>query len=350
MRTEQGSLEDAVVAAARTGDQSAFATVVEQHRRELIVHCYRMTGAMDEAEDLVQETFLKAWKGIGGFEGRSSLRAWLYRIATNTCLDALASRFKRSRRTLPYDLSPPNTGGQADNEATWLQPLPDRMWEPAAPGGDQPDSIIVARETIELSFIAAIQVLAPHPRAVLIMRDVLGWSARDTAEQLGLTVASANSYLTRARAALRERLPDHHGDWSPTERPSDEERLVLDRYMTSIMQGDLAAIAALLTEDVKASMPPFTFWFRGRDHMMAALAESWNPSSPNYVGIFRALPTSANGQPAAACFTRQPGDDEYHPFAVSVLDVWNGGIREIVAFHDPGLFPKFGMPATLPAI
>jgi RNA polymerase sigma-70 factor (ECF subfamily) len=144
-------------------------------------------------------------------------------------------------------------------------------------------------------------------------------------------------------------LPNHHGVWSPADGPSDEERSVLDRYMTAIGQGDLAAIAAVLAEDVRASMPPFTFWFRGRDHVMAALAESWDPASPDYVGRFRVLPTAANGQPAAATYVRRAGDADHHPFAVSVLDVRDGGIREIVAFHEPALFPAFGLPATLPA-
>ncbi|WP_166351263.1 RNA polymerase subunit sigma-70 [Phytoactinopolyspora limicola] len=338
---------DEVVAAARAGDKQAFAAVVERYRRELLVHCYRMTGSLDDAEDLVQETFVRAWRSVGTFEGRSSLRTWLYRVATNACLDTLASAHRR--RVLPYDLSAPNVPGPPSTDVAWLQPLPDRLWQPAHDGEAEPEAAVVARETIELAFLAAIQHLAPRPRAVLLLRDVLGWPAKDTAELLGLTVAAANSHLARARATLRKSVPDRHDAWEPGNPPNDDERAVLDRYMTAVGQGDLAAIAAVLAEDVQASMPPFTFWFRGRDHILAALAKSWDPSSPDYVGEFRMVPTAANGQPAAAAYVRRHDDAAYHPLAVSVLDVRGGRIREMVAFHDPALFPAFGLPDALPA-
>src|SRR5690242_5262289 len=197
---------DEVVAAAREGDEAAFTTLVERHQGELRVHCYRMLGSLDEAEDLTQEAFLRAWKNLGKFEGRSTFRAWLYRIATNLCLDALEGR---SRRVLPHELtapSDPSLGLRPRTDIPWLQPFPDRLWEPAGPREAEPDAAVVDRETIELAFLAAIQHLPARQRAVLILRDVLGWPARDTAELLDTSVASANSALQRARTTLRDNL------------------------------------------------------------------------------------------------------------------------------------------------
>src|SRR6266511_4125953 len=240
---------DAVVAAARAGDEAAFAALVERHRAELRVHCYRMLGSFDEAEDLVQETFLRAWKNLGGFEGRSTLRAWLYRIATNACLDALDGR---ARRVLPHHLagpSAPSGGLPPRTDIAWLQPFPDRLigadrpGEPAAPSEDEPDAVVVARETIELAFLAAIQHLPPRQRAVLILRDVLGWPAKQTAELLSGSVASVNSALQRARATLRQHLPERRLDWVRSEQPTEQERAVLRRYMDAMERADLAAVA-----------------------------------------------------------------------------------------------------------
>jgi RNA polymerase sigma-70 factor, ECF subfamily len=345
---------DPVVAAARAGDEAAFARLVERHRRELRVHCYRMAGSVDEAEDLVQETFLRAWRHIGGFEGRSTVRAWLYRIATNACLDALDGR---ARRVLPRDLEPATTGlGAGPTEMVarpdlpWLQPLPDRLWEPAADSDDEPDAVAITRETIELAFIAALQHLPPRRRAVLILRDVLGWPARQTADHLGLSEASVTSALHRARAALRERLPERRIDWTPVTEPTAEERAVVRRYMAAFERVDLAAVADLLAEDVRAAMPPWTLWLAGRPAVMAALTESWDPRSPEYVGRFRLLPTRANAQPAVAAYLRAPGDatDVHRAFGIGVLQVQGGRITDMVTFHDPALFPAFGLPAALP--
>jgi RNA polymerase sigma-70 factor (ECF subfamily) len=347
--------DDPVVVAARAGDEAAFARLVERHRRELRVHCYRMVGSIDEAEDLVQEVFLRAWRHVGGFEGRSTLRAWLYRIATNACLDALAGR---SRRVLPPDLEPATTepgAGSADmvvrTDIPWLQPLPDRLWEPAGDPEDEPDAVAVTRETIELAFIAALQHLPPRRRAVLILRDVLGWPASRTAEHLGVTEASVTSALHRARATLRERLPERRADWAPTTEPTAEERAVVRRYMAALERADLAAVADLLAEDVRAAMPPWTLWLAGRPAVMAALAESWGPASPDHVGTFRARATRANGQPGVALYRRAPGDTEpvFRAFAVGVVRVEDGRIADMVAFHEPGLFAAFGLPDTVPA-
>jgi RNA polymerase sigma-70 factor, ECF subfamily len=350
--------DDPVVAAARAGDEAAFAGLVERHRRELRVHCYRMLGSVDEAEDLVQETFLQAWRHIGGFEGRSTLRAWLYRIATNACLDALAGR---ARRVLPQDLSPGTTdvgSGPVEmvarTDIPWLQPLPDRLWEPAAEPAaereDEPDAVAVRRETIELAFIAALQHLPPRRRAVLVLRDVLGWPARQTAEHLGVSEASVTSALHRARSTLRSRLGDRgRAGWASAAAAelTASERAVVDRYVAAVEAADLAAVADLLAEDIRATMPPWTLWLAGRRAVMGAFTESWNLRSPSYVGRFRMLPTRANGQPALATYVRGPGDESYRPFAIGVLRVEGGRIAEMVAFHDPGLFPRFGLPGSV---
>ncbi|GIG88259.1 sigma-70 family RNA polymerase sigma factor [Plantactinospora endophytica] len=340
--------DDGLVDAARRGDESAFTVLVERHRGELRVHCYRMLGSYHDAEDLVQETFLRAWKGIAGFQGRSTLRAWLYRIATNACLDALDGR---ARRLLPHHLSGP--ADPADDVAPrtdipWLEPFPDRLWEPAAPAEAEPDAVLVARETIELAFLAAIQHLPPRQRAVLILRDVLGWPANQTATLLDASVASVNSALQRARGTIRAHLPERRLDWAPATEPTEEERAVLRRYVAALERADLATVAGLLAEDVRTTMPPFPEWFRGRESVLRALESSWDPDLPDYVGRFRTLPTRANGRPAVASYVRRPGEHDYRPFAIGLLWIEAGKITEMVAFHDPELFTAFALPAYLP--
>jgi RNA polymerase sigma-70 factor, ECF subfamily len=325
------------------GEESAFAETVERHRRELRVHCYRMLGSYDEAEDLVQETFLRAWKGRDGFGGHSSTRAWLYRIATNACLDTLRGR---SRRVLPHHLAPPSAPDAdlpARSDIPWLQPFPDG----AAPAATEPDSVAVSRETMELAFLAAIQHLPPRQRAALILRDVIGWSAKETASALDASVASTNSALQRARATLREHLPERRLEWTRPLGPTEEELAVVRRYVEAVERADLDAVAELLAEDIRAVMPPWPMWFAGRDAVMATLAASWNPALPGYVGRFRMVPTAANGMPAVGGYVRGPADDAYHAFAIGVLRVEGGRIAEISAFHEPGLFPAFGLPSTL---
>jgi RNA polymerase sigma-70 factor, ECF subfamily len=212
-------------------DESAFAALTERHRRELQVHCYRMLGSFEDSEDLVQETFLRAWRKRRSFNqrGATSFRAWLYRIATNACLDVLRAR---PRRVLPSEVeaaADPTVAPSPPSDLPWLQPYPDRLLEPTAPAQDQPGEVVVARETIELAFLAAIQHLAPRQRAVLIFREVLGWSAKDTASMLEASVASVNSALQRARATLRDRLPERRTEWAPSSGPSEEERELLRR-------------------------------------------------------------------------------------------------------------------------
>lgn len=341
--------ESAVVAAARAGDTSAFATLVRRYQGELRVHCYRMLGSFEESEEMVQETFLRAWKGLQGFEGRSTVRAWLYRIATNACLNVLDVR---GRRVLPHHLEPPSDPERARPPRTdiaWLQPFPDRLWEPVAPSAEEPDVAVAGRETIELAFLAAIQYLPPRQRAVLILRDVLGWQAKEIAGLLDSSVASVNSASQRARATLREQLPERRLEWASSRAPTQRERAVLRRYMDAVERADLAAMAELLADEVRATMPPYPMWFAGRTANLAALAAGWDADSPAYVGRLRLMPVGANQQPAAAAYVRGTGESVYRPFAIVVLGIENVHIVELTAFHDPGLFPAFELPAQLSA-
>jgi RNA polymerase sigma-70 factor, ECF subfamily len=315
-----------------------FAALVERHRRELRVHCYRMLGSFDEAEDLVQETFLRAWRAIDRFEGRSGVRAWLYRIATNACLDALEGA---ARRVLPQDLGPASGSGvdlPPRTDIPWLQPFPDRL----APADTEPGAATVARETIELAFLAAVQHLPPRQRAALLLRDVLGWRPGEVATVLGSSTASVNSALQRARATLREHLPARRADWMAAP-PTAEEREVLRRYMAALESADPDAMAAVLAEDVRAAMPPWPMWFRGRDTVVATLRASWDPAGAGH--RFRLLPTGANRQPAVAAYLRDGA--AFHAFAISVLRIERGLVAEATAFHETHLFTAFGLPLLL---
>ncbi len=319
---------DAVVAAARAGNESAFAVLVERHRRELHVHCYRMVGSFEEAEDLVQETFLRAWRGRESFEGGSWFRAWLYRIATNVSLDALRRKSRQVRELRSFA------------EVPWLQPYPDRLLDEIAPSDTEPDAVVVAKETIELAYLAAIQLLPPRQRAVLILRDVLDWSASETASLLDTTVAAANSALQRARATLREQLPTRASEWSGSE-PSDQERALLEGFIDAHERADAAAAVALVREDIRITMPPYPWCYEGLASLQPLLQRAL--SDP---GDWRLLPTRANRLPAAASYLREPGGSEYRAFKLDVLRIEGGLIAEITTFGT-SLFPQFGLPATL---
>jgi RNA polymerase sigma-70 factor (TIGR02960 family) len=300
-------------------DAAAF----DAHRRELHVHCYRMLGSFDEAEDAVQEAFLRAWRARERFDG-TNLRAWLYKIATTTCLDVL----KRLKRR------PPSADSFA--EIPWIQPYPDRLLDEVAPREEEPDAVVVARETIELAYLAVIQLLPPRQRAVLIVRDVLGWSAAETAELLDISVASANSALQRARATLDERLPKR--DIAPAQ-PTAEERALLERFIDAHERAEAALMVALAAEDVRITMPPHPWVYEGLDAMRPLIA-SVRP------GEWRLLPTSANRMPTAASYWREPGDTEFRAFKFDVLRIEGGRITEITTF-DAALFEAFGLPPTL---
>jgi RNA polymerase sigma-70 factor (TIGR02960 family) len=321
--------------------ESDFAALVESHRREIRVHCYRMTGSYDDSEDLVQETFLRAWRARDTFQGRAGARTWLYRIATNACLDFQRRTARRPQRYEP--LPGMNHGeGAPPARVTWLQPYPDDELPSAE---DQPEASAVSRETLELVFLAAIQHLPPRQRAVLVLRDALGLSAADSAEALNLTVASVNSALQRARPTLRDHLPRHRADWTAPE-PTERERAVLKRYMAAAERLDLTEVAALLTEDVTLTMPPNPFWFVGRDALTDFLRTSLDPASPMFLGHWRHLPARANGQLAAGGYVRRPGTTVYRAQVLDVLRFEGDRIAEITSF-EPHLFPAFGLPLRL---
>jgi RNA polymerase sigma-70 factor, ECF subfamily len=326
---------EAIVTAVHAGDEATFGELIEPHRRELQVHCYRMLGSLDESEDLVQETFLRAWRHRRTFEGRSSFRAWLYRIATNACLDAL-------RRWPPVAAL---EGAQPLAGVPWLQPYPNRLLDGLAASDDEPEEELVQKETIELAFIAAIQLLPPRQRAVLISRDVLGWSAADSAALLGTTVASVNSALQRARATMKQHLPRHRLDWAPSDT-SREERALLRRYVEAADAGDPAALIAVLWEDAFCAMPPSPQWWLGRENIVAAWVEggfgddSW--------GRLRCVVTDgANRQPAIACYVKRAGDTEYRPLVLDVLRIRDGAVKEIAVFPLEPLLEALGLPRTL---
>jgi RNA polymerase sigma-70 factor (ECF subfamily) len=330
----------AVARAFRSGDEGAFVAAVGRFCGELQVHCYRMLGSLEDSEDLLQETLLRAWRARAKFEGRSSLRAWLYRIATNACLDLLQ---RRRPRLLPPDVGP---AGDVDttlaqpSELPWLDPYPEAFLG-VAPDESSPESQLVEKETIELAFMAAIQHLPPRRRAVLILRDVLEWSAKETAATLEMTTASVNSTLQRARATLKQHLPRGRLEWERSPRPAVSEHELLRRYMQAHERGDVSMLAALLREDARVSTPPYSAWHDGRESFMRSARRG------AAAGRYRYLPTRANGQPAAASFIRRDGDSVYRPLAIDVLRVEGGLIAELTIFLRPDLFPAFGLPATL---
>jgi RNA polymerase sigma-70 factor (TIGR02960 family) len=307
-----------------------FAALTERHRRELHVHCYRMLASFDEAEDAVQETFLRAWRNRESFEGDTYFRAWLYRIATNVCLDMLRSRSRRVTELGSFA------------EVPWLQPYPDRLLDEMAPSDDQPDAVVVSRETIELAFLAALQVLPPRQRAALILRDVLGWPASETASLLDTSVAAANSALQRARATMQEHLPSHRLEWSAPE-PSAEERALLERFIDAHERCDAAAAVAIASKDLRVTMPPNPFFFDGLEMVAPLLERAFGEQRD---GDWRLVATMANRMPTAASYLRREGDSEFRGFKFDVLRVRDGAIVEITTFG-AGLFPAFGLPATL---
>jgi RNA polymerase sigma-70 factor (TIGR02960 family) len=297
--------------------EAEFAARAEQHRRELHVHCYRMLGSFEEAEDLVQETLLRAWRRRDTLERDEWFRAWLYKIATNACLDKIKSDNRRVQSV------------ESMRDVPWLQPYPDRLL----------DEEIVARETIELTFLAVIQHLPPRQRAVLILRDVLEWAAEQVAEVLELSVAAVNSALQRARATVRDRLPSSASEASAT------ERRLLAGFIDAHERGDADAALALIRDDIRITMPPHPFLFEGIDDFKVLLERAFGPVG-GVEGDWRLVPTAANRQPAAASYLRATGDDTFRAFKLDVLRVAGGRIAEITTF-DAALFEQFGLPPTL---
>jgi RNA polymerase sigma-70 factor (TIGR02960 family) len=309
---------------------ASFGDLSERYRRELHLHCYRMLASFDDAEDAVQEALLRAWRARDTFDGSTLFRAWLYRIATNVCLDALRRRARR----------PAEVATAAD--VPWLQPYPDRLLDEIPARAERPEEIVVARETVSLAFIAALQVLPARQRAALISRDVLGWSAARTAELLQTSVAAANSALQRARSTMAGHLPANRADW-PSGRPDPRERALLERFIDAHERGDTEAAAAIAASDITITMPPYPMRFRGLDGLLPLLDRAFGPDRE---GDWRLLPTAANRLPAAASYLRRPGDTEFRAFKLDVLRISNGQIAEITTFGY-ALFGQFGLPPTV---
>ncbi|MDQ0844656.1 sigma-70 family RNA polymerase sigma factor [Streptomyces sp. V1I6] len=311
---------------------------LEQHRRELTGYCYRMLGSSFEAEDAVQDTMVRAWRSFEKFEGRSSLRSWLYRIATNVCLDMLNAGNRRAR---PMDLSGPTPVAQAQlnarPEITWLEPVPDGR---VLPSVADPAETAVERETIRLAFVAALQHLPPKQRAVLILREVLAWKASEVAELLGTTVASVNSALQRARATLSEQGPAASDAADPLD---EEQQQLLERYVTAFEGYDMKALTALLHEDATMSMPPYDLWLRGHDDIVG-----WMLGVGEVCRGSRLVPTVANGVPAFAHYHPSADGEGYEPWALIVLELSDGKIGGMDFFLDTKRwFPLFDLPARL---
>ena len=334
----------ALLEAARGGDENAYRRLVEPHSRELHAHAYRMLGSVHDAEDAIQDALLRAWRGLPRFDGRSSLRAWLYKIATNTCLDTIA---RRRKRVLPIDHVAPAAAGERPGrplvETVWLEPFPDGLLGDSAVAA-APEATFEQRESVELAFVAALQHLPATQRAVLILREVLGFSAQEAAELLETTVASVNSALQRARRTIDERLPDE--SQQQTLRALGDERLreIVERYVDAMDRGDVDAVVAMLAEDAAWSMPPLQTWFRGAEALRRFLAEG--PLSGAW--RWRRLPTWANGQPAVGAYTWREEEGCFRPFALDVLTLRGDRIEQVTAFivrsaepRDPAAFERY---------
>jgi RNA polymerase sigma-70 factor (ECF subfamily) len=320
--------EGRLLQAARGGDEDAFRRLLETYRGELHAHCYRMLGSVHDAEDALQDASLRAWRFLPRFEGRSSLRSWLYRVATNTCLDVIG---RRPRRVLPVDHGPPSDPrlgpGEPVVEAVWIEPYPDE--ELGVPDGlAGPEARLEQRESVELAFVAALQLLPATQRAVLILREVLGFSAKETAETLGSTVASVNSALQRARRTVEDRLPDRTQQATLRDLGDDGLREVVDAYVEAWERCDVDAVVAMLTEDATIAMPPLASWFGGRDDVAAFLAGFPLSGALRW----RAVPTRANAQPALGFYVLDEAAGAYLPFALNVLTLAGRRVSAIVAF------------------
>ncbi len=355
------------LAAAQGGDEAAFAALVEPYRPELHAHCYRMLGSLQDAEDALQESLLRAWRGLSRFEQRSSLRSWLYTIATNACLTQIG---RRPKRVLPIDYGPATdpevAPGRPVVESVWVEPYPDELLG-IEDGYAAPEARYEQREGVELALIAALQHLAPNQRAVLILREVLGFSAKETADMLQTSVASVNSALQRARAAVDERVPEQSQQATLRSLGDEAVRELIDRYVDAWERCDVEAFTALLTEEATFTMPPLASWYRGREGIatwarLAPMSGAWR---------WRSVLTRANGQLALAFYAWDEQDGGYLPFALNVLTLEGSSVSDVTAFiarsiespdpeayerfpeqpADPrrleGFFGRFGLPPRL---
>src|SRR5215210_2690778 len=321
-------MEAALIDTARAGDETAFARLIEPYRGQLHAHCYRMLGSVHDAEDALQEVSLRAWRSLSRFEGRSSLKSWLYTIATNTCLNQIE---RRPKRVLPVDYAPaadPHGGpGEPLVESAWVEPYPDERLC-LEDGFAAPEARYEQRESVELAFVAALQLLPATQRAVLILREVLGFSAQEVADQLETSVASVNSALQRARKAVEERVPEQSQQTTLRELGDDRIREIVERYMAAWEQNDVETVMELLAEDASFAMPPLASWFGGEQSIRIFLA-GWPLSG---AWRWRPIPVRANGQPALAFYAWDEDEQAYLPFALNVLTFRGERIADVTAF------------------
>jgi RNA polymerase sigma-70 factor, ECF subfamily len=334
------ALDEAKLLRARAGDEEAFRELTELHRRELQLHCYRILGSLQDAEDAVQETLLAAWRGLQGFEGRASLRAWLYRIATNRCLNALRDRRRRPQE-VPSMVEPP--GPTRRVEPIWLEPYPDVLLEGLADTAPGPEARYETRESVGLAFVAALQQLPPRQRAALVLRDVLGFQTGEVAEMLDSSEASVKGALQRARATLDERMPPGGRERGPLPRSAREGELV-GRFVAAVERGDTEAVVSLLTDDALLTMPPQPLEYQGQEAIAAFLRHRAELRG----APLRVVPTRANGQPAFGCYLPDAHAAIARPYGLIVLTLEGDAIAAITWFADTGVFRRFGLPRTLP--
>jgi RNA polymerase sigma-70 factor (TIGR02960 family) len=333
------ALDEAKLARARAGDGEAFRELTEFHRRELQVHCYRILGSVQDAEDVVQETLLAAWRGLDGFEGRASVRSWLYRIATNRCLNALRARSRRPREVPAMGDMPEPT---RRTEPVWLEPYPELLLEDIPERYAGPAARYEARESIELAFIVALQHLPPRQRAAVVLRDVLGFRTAEVAEMLETGKASVKGALQRAWATLRARLPA--ADRESVPRPnSASERQLVGRFADAYQSGDVDELVSLLTDDALITMPPQPLEYQGHEAIATLLRQRAEVRG----APVRVVPTRANTQPAFGCYLLDAHDAIARPYALIVLTLDGNAIAAMTWFADTSVFPHFGLPPTL---
>lgn len=327
--------EVSVLVAARAGDQDAFQSLTDPYRYELRVHCYRIVGSLQDAEDLVQETFLRAWRRLETFEERASIRAWLYKIATNACLDAL----DRQKRVLPTVYDPQSSSA---TEPVWLEPCPDEWFNETA---TSPEAHYTSRESTSLAFLVALQLLPPRQRAILILRDVLDWQIGEVAQLLDTTISAVNNALRRARTTLQRHAQVSTHDLANPLPADDSLRVVLDRYVRAWEAADISTLIALLKEDAVMSMPPAIAWFQGRAAIREFTTREIFPNMGAASWLFK--PLRANGQPAFAVYEPDKTGKSYQAHSIHTLTFDGLQVAEIIVFYEPRLFQFFGLPTQL---
>jgi RNA polymerase sigma-70 factor (ECF subfamily) len=342
-KEESGETYGNDLEAAREGSAEAFRALTEPHRNELLTHCYRMLGSLEDAEDQVQETFLRAWRRLETYEGRATFRAWLYKIATHACLDLLE---RRPRRSTPVEICPPSEPGAPlpppSREPLWLQPYPDELLAPEQAG---PEARYEVYESISLAFLIAQQVLPPRQRAILILVDVLDWAVADAADLLGISISAATSLLHRARMAIENRKRSGRLDIHQIRLAPAQAGDVLQRYVRAWEKADIESLVAMLRADAVLPMPPLPVWYQGSQAIRAVFSFLlFGQGEPH---PWRLLPAHANGQPAVAFYRLDPESGVYHPFVLQVLTVKDDLITEITTFGYPQLFGRFGLPESL---